>query len=156
MIRAPEDGAVVHIDLPLTGTTYVCQDQWSGRPLLINGTTVYEYGRPSSNDLSCTWRSKEFSSPRPINLACFQVFYDETKSPIGGGTPLTFRVWAYLLGNSGETVKTLVYDQPYEGSGRTYRLPSGFLSDTWQFEIEARVPVFNAIVASTVTELRNG
>lgn len=156
MLRMPEDGAVVHLDPALTGDIDVVQDVWSGRPLLINGTTVYEYGRPASPDVECTWRSKEFQSPQPFNLGAFQVFYDESVSPIGGGAPVRFRVWAYLLGNTGETVRTLVFDQDYTRSGSTRRLPSGFVSDIWQFEIVARVPVHGVVVASSVTELRNG
>ena len=39
-------------------------------------------------------------------------------------------------------------------SGEQFRLPSGFKSDFWQFEIEARVQLDNMQMATSPTELQ--
>lgn len=57
--------------------------------------------------------------------------------------PLVLRVWAD---------RRLVFAQPIT-SVRTIRLPSGFKSDIWAFEVISRVPVFGIQVATTAREL---
>lgn len=44
--------------------------------------------------------------------------------------------------------------QGFVDSGRPYRLPSGFKSDLWRFQIKTRVPVLSFHFAETLKELR--
>jgi hypothetical protein len=58
------------------------------------------------------------------------------------------KVWANH--NDGMRV---VLDRPLAKSGDILRLPSGFLSEYWQFEFTGYVRIWSAQVASTVKEL---
>jgi hypothetical protein len=47
----------------------------------------------------------------------------------------------------------LVYTQELRKSGELWRLPSGFMAEFWQYEVESRLKVFNVQSASSVKEL---
>ena len=51
--------------------------------------------------------------------------------------------------------RNVIYDQVVPKNGRPVRLPAGFKSDIWQFEIRARAPIYSLHVSSTVKELRS-
>jgi hypothetical protein len=123
-------------------------DFWSGRPWLVADGRIYEWQPAGGASLTWRWRSKEFQVPKPINMASAQIFFDAPG-------PVTLRVWAFIRGEM-NLVKQLMFDQSINLAGKEIRLPSGFLSDIWQFELEGTAQVHSFIVASTVAELRDG
>jgi hypothetical protein len=137
---------VVFLSLPTT-TVYVGTDVWSGKPWLLDGTTLYEWLPVETRPKAYRWRSKEFVLPAPQNLGVAQVrFRPADFSPDPGEVLLTLRVWA-----NGD----LVYEQEVTSlSNRALRLPTGFRADTWQVEVEGALPVQEIVLARTVTELR--
>ena len=78
------------------------------------------------------------SSPMGVPVYTEQVRLAEDKA-------MRIRIWAD---------RQLVFDVEVEAS-QTIRLPSGFKSDTWQFEVISRVPVLSIALAETMKELRS-
>lgn len=106
------------------------------------------------------WRSKVVETPRPINLGAAQVDadYEETSpawadvTDTWAGTSLpwvtsggvTFYLWA-----GGELILTRqVSDR------RAFRLPAGYLADTFEVEVDSSVRVRSVRVAETSSGLR--
>jgi hypothetical protein len=78
------------------------------------------------------------SQPLPLPLMTEEVRLDEDKD-------IRLRIWAD---------RQLVFDDQVR-SMELVRLPSGFKSDLWQFEIISRLPVMQVVIADTMKELRN-
>jgi len=99
------------------------------------------------------WRSKEFQFQYKENFSCYSVYWDQDRfwgstdcaELIPADVAVIFKVYADRL---------LVYDEPVPVNGQPVRLPSGYKSDIWQFEIIARAPIYSVHVASTVKELK--
>jgi hypothetical protein len=84
------------------------------------------------------WRSKQFYSARPLSLGAARV---EAAS-----YPLTLRVYGDGTLRHTQTV----------ANKSAFRLPAGFVCNTWEFEIEGTREVFSAGFAESMQELRNG
>lgn len=136
-----EEG-VVTFDGMVTGANVVAE-VWSGRAVLVQNSGVYELLPATGAVRTALWRSKEFHLPRPQNLSVGEIFYD------GPASPGRVRVLA-----SRSNTMTVVYDQPLRESGETFRLPSGFMSDIWQVEIESTALVQSCHLATSARELR--
>ncbi len=127
-------------------------DVWSGATLLIKDNAIWEWDPVSDDMLPILWRSKEFQLPKQMNMAVYSIYWDESRyAPNAIGTDIIatdvrvrFRAWAD---------RRLVYDQPVPRNGKPVRLPSGFKSDIWQFEVRARAPIYSIHVATTEREL---
>lgn len=78
------------------------------------------------------------SFPMPLPTMTEEVRLDEDKD-------IRVRVWAG---------RQLIFDQQIPGM-QAVRLPSGFKSDLWQFEIVSRVPVMQVSIGETMKDLRN-
>lgn len=163
MVEPPENRTAFYLDpsalqVALTelsefgGCTNVFPDNWSGSVLILQNNTIREWDPVSDDLLPVLWRSKEFQFPKMVNLACYSVYWDAARyaaNAIGTGiiataTQVRFRVWAS---------RRLIYDQTVPRNGLPCRLPSGFKSDIWQFEVRARAPVYTVHVATTEREL---
>lgn len=128
------------LSLPDPTTDYISVDPWSGRALLIAGTTLYEWMKPGAGSETWSWKSKEFQLAKPVNLACFQVFFDR---PLGTEAVLV-QVWAD---------GSLKYSVSLLASGAPQRLPSGFKAAVWQFSLQGSVQLHSFAVAETMQEL---
>jgi len=131
----------------------IMTDVWSGEVLLIEGANVYRWDPPTTDMWPVRWKSKEFQYPFKENFGAYAIYWDALR--VGTTTegpdvcPLAdqvhFKVWAN---------RTLRYDMKVPANGQAIKLPSGFKSDIWQFEIAARAPVYSLHVASSTKELR--
>lgn len=129
-------------------------DRWSGECFLIEGGEILRYSPPvEGQQWPVRWKSKEFQLPQEVNFGCYSIYWDAARfydSAIGTDilahdAQVRFRVWAG---------RQLIYDQTVPKNGKGVRLPSGFKSDIWQFEIRARAPVYSLHVAQTMRELK--
>jgi hypothetical protein len=139
-------------------------DFWSGEVFLLRtGVELLHWDPPfkidnvTKNDelMPVRWLSKEFQYPFKENFGCYSIYWDATRySDDSWGDPtvmpadevVRFRVYAD---------RRKVYDQEVPRNGSPVRLPSGFKSDIWQFEILARAPVYSLHVASSIKELKS-
>lgn len=146
--QEPAKRGVVDVD---AGVVYVNfgVEPWTGKPWYIAGSNLYEWASPTGDVLTYTWRSREFVYPTPTNFAVAQLYFDDASAG-----PVQLRVWATLRGDDGTVSRQLVFDQPVTRSGQETRLPSGFLSDVWQVELEGTAPLQSLILATTAKELR--
>lgn len=158
------------------GTTSLVAAQWDGKYVGFNGTTGFVFD-PSNKDfitvaldgeavfydhatgklyvklddetaiktwdagsaMTYTWKSKRFRIDQPRNFGAAQIYADTYAS-------LTFKV--YINGSGTATyTKTVTSSAPF-------RLPSGFLSDIWEFEIVSSDNINAAYVASTMKQLQ--
>jgi hypothetical protein len=129
-------------------TLSICNDPWTGEVLIVRNGGVYQLDTTLTSYEPYTWRSKVFEFDKPKNLGAMRVFFVAPPNlnpdlPIG-----RIKVWANH--NDGMRV---VLDRPLAKSGDILRLPSGFLSEYWQFEFTGYVRIWSAQVASTVKEL---
>lgn len=130
------------------------EDFWSGEVLMIYDGMLKRWDPPSDELMPVQWRSKEFQYAYKANFGAYAVYWDDARySDVNYGTsimPTTERVRFIAYAN-----REIVYDQEVPGNGRAVRLPSGFKTDIWQFEIRARAPVYSLHVASTMKELKS-
>lgn len=83
-----------------------------------------------------TWRSKELVAERPLNMGAAQVK--------AASYPLTLKVYADGVLKHTQSVT----------NANPFRLPAGFLAETWELEITGTVQVHEAVIAETIQELR--
>lgn len=134
-------------------------DVWSGEVFLIESATsppmaVRRYDPPTTDMWPVLWKSKEFQYPFKENFACYAIYWDPARFAsnaygtdfIAADVQVRFIVYANRI---------VVYDQTVPLNGAPVRLPSGFKTDIWQFEIRARAPVYSLHVASTMKELKS-
>lgn len=127
-------------------------DVWSGEVFVLNNSFIRRWDPPTVELMPVQWRSKEFQLPKPDNFGCYALWWDELRfvdnalgtAILASGIRARLRVWAD---------RVLVYDQTVPRNGLGVRLPSGFKSAIWQFEIRARAPVYQLHVASSMREL---
>jgi hypothetical protein len=143
-----------------TSVFSVQNDIWSGEVFLLrNGEVQWLDISDLENPIEpCTWRSKIFQMQDKKNLAAMRVFFRETPAlpvlnPFRNEPPLD-----KLKGDQWGLCRIyadgkLKYTQELRTSGELWRLPSGFMADFWQYEIETRLKIINIQIASSVKEL---
>lgn len=110
--------------------------------LVIDDNKVVKFNAASALDLA--WKSKPFYSPRAVNLGAGRV---EAHAYDNGSTQsLTMKVYADGTLKHTQTVT----------DGEVFRLPDGFMANTWEFQIDGNVTVTSAGFAETVQELARG
>lgn len=135
-------------------------DFWSGEVFAIKSGQIMLWDPDGSDDLMpVRWLSKEFQYSFQENFGAYAIYWDQKRfddAAAAGGN-----LYDPDLIPSDEEVRfkayanrQVVYDQKVPLNGRGVRLPSGFKSDIWQFEIRARAPVYSLHVASTMKELK--
>ena len=136
------------------GCVNLNNDFWSGEVFFLEAGLIKRWDAPTNNLMPIQWRSKEFQFPYEENFGAYAIHWDDARySNFDWGTdimPTTEKVRFRVFAN-----RQMVYDQLVPRNGRPMRLPSGFKTDIWQFEIRARAPVYSLHVASTVKELRS-
>ncbi len=125
---------------------------------LCFGTTVHKFEGAGTN-LTYTWRSKKFVLPSPTNFTCAMVIADTYPVTLNVYTELESAAQATALVakfptvwvvESGARVK---YVATVAGPGLV-RLPSGFLSKIWEFEVIGTSTVQQIHIATSVSELK--
>lgn len=140
----------------------VMTDLWSGEILLCIDEGIYWFNvapKPEQpRDLPYLWRSKVFQTTKLVNFGAIRVWFtvpDGTndQNPIRNTDPIQtlddgqygiLRVYADYR---------LILCREIREDGELLREPSGYKAGFWQFEVEARVPVYNFEAATTVKEL---
>jgi hypothetical protein len=103
---------------------------------LITGTnTLVSFNTGSA--LTFTWMSKLFYSPTPRNMAAARVE--------AAGYPVTFKYYADNVLKYTHTV----------ANGQPFRLPAGFMANTFHFEVSGTQEIFSAGFAQSIEELAN-
>lgn len=108
-------------------------DELQDQLYVLDGTNVKRWD--AGDLMTVKARSKEYRLPRPANLSAAEVVADTY--------PVTFRLYA-----DGE----LKHTQTVAGAN-PFRLPSGFLAQSYQLEIEGTSPVQAVAMASSIKEL---
>lgn len=134
-------------------------DPWSDAALIVREGKIYVWDKPNSTNMEpFTWRSKLFQLPKLDNFAAMKVYF--TVPP--GAPTLGERVPepVTLASNMYGIVRLyagsrLVASRELRSSGEEIRLPSGYSTEYYQIEIEARVIIHNIQFASTSRELAN-
>lgn len=85
-----------------------------------------------------TWKSKKFLLPRYVNFSCAQVQANTYNN-------LLVRIYA---DGALKHVQAVLDNSPF-------RLPSGYLSKSWEFEIVSTDPVIEMHVATSIAELKD-
>jgi len=128
-------------------------DFWSGEIFPIKVGQVMRWDPPTNDLMATSWLSKEFQYPYEENFGAYAIYWDDDRySNYNWGTsimPTTERVRFIVYAD-----RTVVYNEVVPANGEPIRLPSGFKTDIWQFEIRSRAPVYSLHVASTMKELK--
>lgn len=114
MTEIPAFRATCSFTSPLTDLCY-----------FMYGSTLYSFS--GGTDATASWKSPEYQTTRPVNYGCVQV--DCTGS---------WKVEVYAGVQASPTsapVMTLKHTQTGLSGYATFPLPSGFMSDRWQFVI---------------------
>jgi hypothetical protein len=130
-------------------------DFWSGEVFIIDNTgNLMHWDPPTDYIMPTQWKSKEYQYPFKENFGVYAIYWDQDRASTDP--------WASDILPTTETVhftvyadRNVVYDQTVPINGQGVRLPDGFKSDIWQFEIRSRAPVYSLHVASTMKELKS-
>jgi len=101
---------------------------------LAQGQNIVRYDQGSS--LTYLWKSKAFRLVQPMNLAFGQVVAD--------AYPVTLRIYG---GGALRHTQTVADANPF-------RLPSGYRSRVYEFEVEGTVNIAQVFLASSMAELK--
>lgn len=115
------------------GYTALHFDELRDQLYVLDGANVQKWDAGAS--MTVRFRSKLFTLPDPLNLACGAVLAD--------AYPLTLRVYADGTLKHTQTV----------ANRNPFWLPSGFLAQDWQVEVEGTAAVQAVALASSMGEL---
>ena len=142
-------------------------DPWSSVCLVFQGGAVYQYdfSDPAPVMQTYKWRSKLFQQKTKKDFAAMRVWFkvpagtpalnpvrmqQATNDPIWNSLPADrYGIIRVFAGGRPDPVTTREIRVPQE----TLRILSGLKHETWQFEIEARVPVSNVQEGTSVKAL---
>lgn len=118
-----------------TGYSAMYFDELRDQLYVLDGTSVKKWDAGTA--MTVRFRSKVFRTPRPINFGAAEV--------TASAYPFTFKLYG-----DGELrhTQTVTAQSPF-------RLPSGFLAQQWQIELEGTNAIQAAAIASSIAELAN-
>lgn len=116
-----------------TGYEALHFDELKDQLYVLDGSTVKKWD--AGNLMTVKAKSKQFWAPKPINFAAAEVVADTY--------PLTCRVYADGVLKHTQSVI----------SNNPFRLPSGFLAQRWEIEIEGTSAVQSVALGTSVAEL---
>ena len=132
----------------------VITDIFNGETMILRGNVVSLVDtRAKAPYAKYRWRSKIFTLPYLQNLSAAKVYYtpqDSSTVP----QPTTFRMFAGATAESDDHGLPLRYERTLPKSGEMMRLPSGFKSLYYQFEVEGWNVIDAIHVTQTAHELR--
>jgi hypothetical protein len=140
-------------------------DPWSSVCLVMQNHAVYYYdfSDPAPVMQTYKWRSKLFQQKSKKNFAAMRIWFD-----VPPGTPAQNAVrntaahtdpsWSALAAGQYGIVRVyaggvLVTAREIWKTQELLRIECGFKHETWQFEFEARVPISNIQIATSVKAL---
>lgn len=118
-----------------TAITAGYSDPRSDTLYFAQGANIVRFNA-SATALTATWRSGTYRVTKPVSFSCGIVK--------ASAYPVTLRVYA---DNRAATVKVV-------NSQDSFRLPSGFTANNWQFELESTNEVTMFAVATSAAELQ--
>jgi hypothetical protein len=144
----------------------VLVDAWSGSGLLVQNGGVYWYDFEDQAPVMQTyvWKSKLFQQKSKKNLEAMRIWFSipagtpalnperleaDTDDPIWESLPADRYGFIRVYAGPGVLVTTREIRVPQE----ILRILSGFKYETWQFEVEARVPISNIQIGTSVKAL---
>ena len=141
----------------------VMTDVWSGEVfVIVNGQVQWlDISDTQQQKQPYIWRSKIFQAGSNRNFGAARIFFTvppntPNLNPVQNidqnqltGSLQTNQYGLFRVYADGRQVMV----RELRSSGEQFRLPSGFRSDFWQFELEARVEVDNIQVATSTAEL---
>ena len=128
-----QDNAVVFID---TYATAGYADLVTDSLYLLVGTNIVQWDAATTLKVM-TWHSKVFVAKRPVNLGYAQVR--------AAAYPVTLRVFASGLLKA---TKTIVNEE-------AIKLPSGFLSRDWEFEIQGSNEIYSVTLSDSIGAMQS-
>jgi hypothetical protein len=159
----PVDPEVLVTQLSNADPTYnTFNDPWTGEVFIIRDGGVYWLNIANLAPIRdvYTWRSKVFQTPAKKNLGALKVFFNvDSTLPTLSPTPVTDQTALQTLqANQWGIVRCygdgqLIWARELRISGELMRLPSERKCDFYQFEIEARVTVWNLQAAESSRDL---
>lgn len=127
----PQTGDFILLDFYATAGYY---DKGKSLLYLAIGNNVYAFA--DGSDLTMTWRSKVFTATKPVNMAIAKV--------VATGYPVTAKLYCDGVLKHTQTV----------ANAKPFRLPGGFLAETFEVELETANDVQGFAIASSVEELK--
>jgi len=141
-------------------------DPWSSVGIVIQGNAVYYYDFTDQAPVMQTykWRSKLFQQKSKKNFEAMRIWFSippgtpalnptrleaATDDPVWNSLPADRYGFIRVFSANDQLVTVREIRVPQE----LMRILSGFKHETWQFEIEARVPISNIQVATSVKAL---
>jgi len=139
----------------------VWNDVFTDATYMIASNKVYLWDSELTKSLVYSWKSREFWMAAPTTLGACQVTLDQSvtnPAPPGHVMPATDLVLpdgvnALCRVFAGDKLQ-LVLEQKLTKPTMIFRLPSGFKSFAYQFELVSRVPISSVELASTMKELK--
>jgi hypothetical protein len=149
------------VDLINTFTSpAVTIDFATGDAIVFNSQTAYRWDDITQPQMPYRWRSKVYFLPNPVSFGACRVDMDNTQAAAVGpnnliqdallpaGVPLRLRIYAADITGVMQTMLDVNLTQSAE-----FSLPSGFKSDTWQFEFIGQVTLRDFKIAETWREM---
>jgi hypothetical protein len=145
--------------------TNVRLDPWSSVCLVMQNHAVYYYDftDPAPVMQTYKWRSKLFQQKSKKNFAAMRIWFSVPPGTPAQNTtrneaPFTDASWSALQAGQYGIVRVfaggnLVTVREIRRTQELLRIVSGFKHETWQFEFEARVPIANIQVGTSVKAL---
>lgn len=140
-------------------------DNWSGVCLVFYAGNVYQYDftDPASTMHPYKWVSKLYQQKSKKNFEAFRTWFDippgtQAQNPVANTAPTDDPSWDTLQSGQYAIVKVycsgkLVTAREIRYPQQLHRILDGFKGETWQFEIQARVPISNVQVGTSVKAL---
>lgn len=131
----------------------------------INAGTIYQWDDLSQAPLSMQWKSKTFKTKDMINLGAGRVIADYlpvASTVLDTNWENVSTNWEATSGTYGITDqvifklyvnKELIFTKPLSNSN-TFRMPSGYRSDTFEFEVEGNIRIREVHMAETPIGLK--
>lgn len=137
-------------------------DPWSAVCIVIQngGVYYYDFADEAPEMQTYVWRSKKFQQKSKKNFAAMRFWFsipdgtpelnatrleEPTDAAVWDSLPADRYGFIRVYAGNNELVTTREIRQPQE----MLRILSGFKHETWQFEIEARVPISNFQIATS-------
>ena len=133
----PRGGADAYVKLDCYATAGFNDLENDQLYLVVGGYVVKFAGSPAAS--TYTWRSKKFYSERPVNMGVAKVDIE------GSGT-VTMKLYADGALKHTQTVL----------NSNVFRLPSGYKSTEFEFELTSTVPINSVCVYETAREISGG
>jgi hypothetical protein len=148
-------------------------DPWSSVCLVIQNNAVYYYDftDPASVMQTYKWRSKLFQQKAKKNFEVMRIWFtippgtpalnakraeNPTTDPFWNSLPADRYGFVRVFAGYGDQMSNsmnLVTVREIRSPQELLRILSGFKYETWQFEFEARVPISNVQIATSVKAL---